>query len=145
MSTTAQWIFETAVRLMDEAEEGTWAADTADTARYKSRTIAILELLQAECFPYSDTCTVTAAGTRPVCPPIPDLDTPLGLDDGLCRGVLPYGLAAHLLADENAALAAFFQQRYEERREAARRALPREFSAIEDVYGGVELGTAARW
>ena len=46
--------------------------------------------------------------------PISDFDTPINLDDYIAQTVMPYGLAAHLLIDENPTVASFFQQRYEE-------------------------------
>ena len=39
MATTAQWIFEKAMNLMDEVNESTGATDTADTREYKNRKI----------------------------------------------------------------------------------------------------------
>lgn len=36
MATTAQWIFEKAMNLMDEVNESTGATDTADTREYKT-------------------------------------------------------------------------------------------------------------
>ena len=145
MATTAQTVFETAMHLMDEVNESTGAADTNDTKEYKNRTLPILNILQAECFPASDTFAVVQPGKRPICPRIADFTTPLGLDDGLCVGVLPYGLAAHLLLDENPTAAGFFQQRYEEGLARAMRGIPAESEDIVDVYGGIEYGQFARW
>lgn len=145
MSTTAQWVFEKAMHLMDEVNETTGAADTNDTKEYKNRTLPILNILRVECFPASDTYVITEAGKRPVCPEIEDYDSKIGLDDGICQGVLPYGLAAHLLLDENPSAASFFQQRYEEALRAARLGLPGGFEDITDLYGGIEYGQFARW
>lgn len=145
MATTAQWVFEKAMHLMDEADEFSGLADISDTRGYKNRTLPILNVLRFECFPYSDTCRAAGPGKRPVCPEIPDFETELPLDDGLCQGVLPYGLAAHLLLDENPPLAAYFQQRYEELLNALRRGIPGESEDIVDLYGGIEYGRFARW
>lgn len=145
MATTAQKVFEMAMHLMDEVNESTGAADTNDTKEYKNRTIPILNLLRIECFPASDTYAVTAPGKRPVCPEILQFTDVIGLDDGICQGVLPYGLAAHLLLDENPTVASFFQQRYEEALTAAMRGLPTVAEDIVDVYGGIEYGQFARW
>ena len=143
--TTAQWIFEKAMYLMDEADESTGAADTAETALYKRRALPILNVLRSECFPYSDTWALTQPGRRPVCPEITGFEQAVGLDDGICQGVLPYGLAAHLLADENPALASYFQQRYEELLEEMKRGMPAVSEEIEDLYGGIEYGQFAGW
>lgn len=59
--------------------------------------------------------------------------------------MLPYGLAAHLLLDENTNAAGFFQQRYEELKSQLARGLPRESEDIEDRYGGIEYGEFSRW
>lgn len=145
MATNAQWIFERAMRLMDEGTDSALTADVADTQEYKNRTLAILNVLRIECFPASDTFQVTEAGKRPICPEITDFETEIGLDDGICQGVLPYGLAAHLLLDENPSVAGFFQQKYAEMLSQAMRSLPAQSEPITDVYGGIEYGCFGRW
>lgn len=145
MATTAQWVFEKAMHLMDEVNESSGLADTADTKEYKNRTLPILNILRIECFPASDTYVATTPGKRPVCPEIEDFSMEIGLDDGICQGVLPYGLAAHLLLDENPVVASYFQQRYEELLNQAKRGLPTEAGDIEDLYGGIGFGRFARW
>ena len=145
MSTTAQWGFEKAMHLMDEVNESTGAADNSDTKEYKNRTLAILNILRIECFPASDTYQATTPGKRPICPEIPDFETAIGLDDGVCQGVLPYGLAAHLLLDENPTVASYFQQRYEEALRLARRGVPAVAEDIETPYGRIEHGRHGWW
>lgn len=145
MATTAQWVFERAMALMDELNESTGSADTADTKEYKNRTLSILNILQAECYPASDTYQVTQPGKRPVLPPLTDLSQNIGLDDGICQGVLPYGLAAHLLVDENPATASYFNQRYEELLSNMKVGLPALSENIEDLYGCIGLGQFGRW
>ena len=145
MATTAQWVFDKAMNLMDEVNVSTGAADTADTREYKNRTIPILNILRVECFPASDTYAVAEPGRRPVCPEIADFEAEIGLDDGLCQGVLPYGLAAHLLLDDNPDVAAFFNQRYAELLSEYRRGIPAASEDIQDLYGGIEYGQFARW
>lgn len=143
--TTAQWVFEKAMNLMDEVNESTGAADTADTKEYKNRTLPILNILRVECFFASDTYTVSKPGKRPVCREITDFESPINLDDGICQGVLPYGLAAHLLLDENPDVAAYFNQRYQELLLQMKNGLPAEAQDIEDLYGGIEYGYFSRW
>lgn len=145
MSTTALWIFEKTMHLMDEVNASTGLADTSDTKEYKNRTLPILNILRVECFPASDTYRVTEAGKRPVCPEITDFNSVIGLDDGICQGVLPYGLAAHLLLDENPSLASYFQQRYEELLQEAKSSILTGGEDIEDVYGGIGFERFARW
>lgn len=134
--TNGQWIFEHAIALMDSGDEATGKMDTGSTRAYKHRAVNLLNLLGQECAGYVGQGTWTA---------LTELETALPLDDGLCQGVLPYGLAAHLLLEEDPAAANFFQQRYEEllgrwwrRRQAA-------LEDLETPYGGVELGEDGRW
>ena len=143
--TNAQWIFEKAMHLMDEVNESTGATDTSDTKEYKNRTIPILNILRVECFPASDTYQVTEPGKRPICPEITDFQSAIGLDDGICQGVLPYGLAAHLLLDENPDVAAYFNQRYTELLLQYRNAIPTAAEEIQNLYGGIEYGQFSRW
>ena len=143
--TNAQWIFEKTMHLMDEVNQSTGAVDTADTKEYKNRTLAILNLLRVECFPASDTYDVTEPGKRPICPEIADFEMPIGLDDGICQGVLPYGLAAHLLLEENPGLAAYFNGRYTEALAAANRRIPAWAEDIANLYGGIEHGRYGYW
>lgn len=133
------------MHLMDEVNESTGRADTADTKEYKNRTVPILNILRVECYPYSDTYKVTEEGKRPICPEIQGFDDPIGLDDGICQGVLPYGLAAHLLLGEDDDKAGYFHQRYEEKLAQLARGLPTAGGEIEDLYGGIEYGQFGRW
>lgn len=135
-TTTAQRVFDIAMALIDEVNESSGATDTADTREYKVRTLLILNALRGELYPYSDTYPAPAeAGTRPIAPVIESFTDVIGLDDYICQTVMPYGLAAQLLADENPTLAGFLQQRYEELRNGLMRGLPQSAEAIEDVYG----------
>lgn len=134
--TDGQWVFEHAIALMDSGDEATGAMDTGSTRAYKHRAPAILNLLGEECRGY---CLDGAEWT-----PQEGLDTTLPLADELCRGVLPYGLAAHLLMEEDPAAANFFQQRYEELLERWRRRQAR-IETVKPPYGGVEKGEDGRW
>ena len=145
VSTTAQWVFEKAMNLMDEVNESTGETDTADTREYTNRTLPILNILRVECFPASDTYAVTEPGKRPICPESLDFEVPICLDDGICQGVLPDGLAAHLRLDENPDVAAYFNQRYQELLAQYRSAIPAAPEDIEDLYGGIEYGQFSRW
>lgn len=132
--TNAQRVFDIAMGMMDEVLNG--LTDTGDTAEYKDRTLFILNALAGELYPYSDTYTNAEPGKRAIVSVIPDFTTDIGLDDYICRTVMPYGLAAHLLLDENPSSANFFQQRYEELLAGLRvGGIPRESEDIVDVYG----------
>ena len=142
MSTTAQEVFDLAMGLMDEISSG-GASDTSENVGYKNKTLRILNTLQQELYPLSDTYTVATAGTRPVCAKLTALTDTIGLDDYLSQTVLPYGLAAVFYLDENPNVASFFQQRYEELKTASK--IPNEFTPIENVYGGQCFNEYSRW
>ena len=135
MATTAQDIFDAAMGLMDEVNEQSGATDTADTREYKNRTLFILNILRGELYPYSDTYTAESGNTRAIARLIEDFDSAIGLDDYICQSVMPYGLAAHLLLDENPTAAQFFNQRFEELKAGLSRGMPQESHDIIDVYG----------
>ena len=146
MATTAREIFELSVHLMDENDAITGEADTALSREYKNRTLPILRVLQEECAAYSALPEGTRqAGERLACRALEDLEDEVGLDERLCRGVLPYGLAGHLLLDEDPDRANFFLQRYEELLLSLRQTAPVTFEGIDPSYGGVEMGEFAHW
>lgn len=146
-TTTAQRVFDLAMGLMAEVNETTGATDTSDTKEYKARTLFILNVLQGELYPYSDTFLATEVGKRPILPVIDSFDSVIGMDDYVCQSVMPYGLAAHLQLDENTANASFFMQRYEEMRDKLTRGLPQASEPIENVYGGTchPYNNFSRW
>jgi len=130
MATTGTEVYEAALVLMD-------ANNDADTSEYYSKALSIINILRGELFPYSDTFPATAVDGRPICPMLMDLDDEIGLDDYICQTVMPYGLAAHLLLDENPSTAAFLNQRYIELLNYLMRGIGRPTSGsedIEDVY-----------
>lgn len=143
--TTAKDVFDIAMSLMDEVNGATGATETADTREYKNRTLLILTALRGELYPFSDTYPEAEAGKRPVCGTIDDFNSPIGIDDVLCQTVLPYGLAAHLLLDENPAVASFFIQRYAELLTQLSRRLPTGAGSIENLYGAIEHGEYGYW
>lgn len=138
-------VFDIAIALMDEVNESTGSTRTTDTKEYELRTTGILTALGGELYPYSDTYKVTEAGKRPVFRALDDMESELDLDEYLAKTVLPYGLAAQLLLDENPASASFLQQRYEEMKRTAG-SMPGQFDSIVDVYGmSNEYGEFSRW
>lgn len=136
-TTTAQRVFDIAMGLMDEVNESTGNTDTSDTREYKVRTLLILNALRGELFPYSDTFSIEEPGKRPILAVIQDFRDVIGMDDFVCQSVMPYGLAAHLLLDENPSAASFFMQRYEELKANLAKGFPSASEAIEDVYGSI--------
>lgn len=147
MANTAQNVFELSMALMDELNEA-GEANTADNAEYKNRTLNILNVLQGELFPFSDRYAESDSGKgrRPIAKPIISFEAVIeSLDEFICTSVLPYGLAAHLLMDENPAAAGFFQQRYEELKRELSRGLVSGSEDITDLYGGIEYGEFSHW
>lgn len=147
---SVQAIFDKAIYLIGEQDESSGATVTADTQEYKVRTIGILNNLIDLVYPVSDTYQVIEAGKRPALPDLVEFDDIVELDAFCLRDLLPLGLAAKLLSEENPELANYFQQLFEEHMERARRQLPA--SGFEDVdgdiggpYGGIEHGKFAFW
>ena len=143
--TTATEVFKLAMSLMDELNESTGAADTSDNREYKNRTVPIINILRGELYRYSDTFTIVEPGKRAVAKKLEVIDDVIDLDDYICQSVLPYGLAAHLMMQEDLTSANYFQQRYEELKRDLERGLPTVSEDIEDVYGGIEYGEFSRW
>lgn len=134
---TGMDVFQAAITIMDElSDEGKYKYE--DTEEYRNRTLAILNLLQNELYPYSDTYGLNqewGSKRRPVAARLEDLYSEIDLDDYCAGTVLPYGLAAHLLLNEDPSAANFCQQRYDELKASLMRGLPAESEDIEDVYG----------
>lgn len=149
MLNTVQNVYDIAIRLMDAQNESTGSTDTADSKEYRLRTPSLLNSILDRAYPASDTYPEAGGGKRPVCGKVTEMTDEIGLDERLCTGVLPYGLAALLLTEENPALANFFWQTFLEQLEEAKRGLPGGIDSIEDCYGalcdGVEFGRFARW
>lgn len=144
-----QDVFDIAIRLMDAQNESTGSTDTADTKEYRLRAPSLLNSILDRAYPASDTYPGTESGKRPVCPKVTEMTDEIGLDERLCTGVLPYGLAGLLLTEENPTLANFFWQTFLEQLEEAKRGIPTGDSSIEDTYGFLgdclEYGRFSSW
>lgn len=139
--TSVQQVYDAAIHLMDEQSESTGITITSDTQEYRFRTISILNTVCPALYPYSDTYDPSGTG-RPVCPALaaldyrePDFTQALPLDDTLSMGLLPYALAAHLLAGENEDLSAWFLARYNQAFVDIRNKIPAYFERIPAPYG----------
>lgn len=149
--TTGQDIFDKAITLMGEMSDS-GESDWADTQEYKNRALNILNTLRGEVYQYSDTYNSGSKkypGKRPVCPALESLDDEIGIDDVLAQTVMPYGLAAHLLLDENDNMASFFQQRYEELLKRLGMNIPAQWESIWETSGmegvPIEYGQFGHW
>jgi hypothetical protein len=143
-STTASYIFDQAIKLMDEQSDSGQAV-WSDTVEYQNRAIAILNALIGECFPYSDTYAVATPGKRPIVQTVSNLNGVVYLDDSLAKTVLPYGLAAELIKNDDPTLGNYFMQRYQELLARHAKTLPAAWDTVEDVYGGIGHFDFARW
>lgn len=136
---TGMDVFQRTITMMDELNDaGEYQHD--DTVEYQNRALSILNILQNELYFYSDTFPKWQeweTGRRPVLMPLSSLSDVIDLDDYCAGTVLPYGLAAHLLLDENPSTAGYFQQRYDELKAMLMRGLGKQSASedIEDVYG----------
>ncbi len=146
---TAKAVFDKAMFLMDAQSESSGATLTGDTKEYQVRTIGILNNLLDVVYPASSTFTIWEKGARPALDDIESLDDVLDLDARILRDVLPNGLAAKLLSEENPTLSNYFQQCFEEGLAMAATQVPAQFEdidgAVGGMYGGVEHGQFGRW
>lgn len=143
-TTKVSYVFEQAIKLMDEQSDSGLAV-WSDTAEYQQRAMAILNALLGECYPSSDTYRIETPGKRPIAAPVVSTEDVVPLDDGLARSVLPYGLAAELVKNDDPALGNYFLQRYQELLARHARMLPAKWEHIEDVYGVVGHSGHGRW
>lgn len=142
---TVQAVFDKAMYLIDAQNENNGATKTQDTREYEVRTIGILNNLLDEVYPASDNYAIAPDGTRPAHGDLVLFTDEIQMDAMVVRNVLPLGLAAKLLLEENAAVADYFQQRYEEELSAAMRSKPSSVDSVENAYGGIEYGEFACW
>ncbi|MBR4870173.1 MAG: hypothetical protein IKU12_05285 [Oscillospiraceae bacterium] len=137
MHKTVQSVFDIAIHLMDAQNAATGGTDTADTREYALRTPALINSLLDRVYRFSDTFAAAEGGRRAVCPKVREMSDTLALDEGLCTAVLPYGLAALLLSEENPSLANFFYGTFVTELREFGAALAAEFEQVEDIYGGI--------
>lgn len=144
---SVQGVFDKAMYLIDAQNESTGSTDNSDTTEYKVRTLGILNNLIDDAYPASDTFAISEDGKRPALDDLTSFSDEIKMDPYIVRSVLPCGLAAKLLSEENPTLADFFWQLYEQRLAKARDGVPASFESIEDglPYGGIEYGEFARW
>lgn len=147
--TTVQTVFDIAIRLMDAQNESTGSTETADTKEYQLRTPSLLNSILDRAYPASDNWPEAVERKRPICPKVTAMTDEIDLDERICTGILPYGLAGLLLTEENPVLANFFWQTFLEQLEEAKRGVPSGIDSVEDVYGFmsdmIEFGRFASW
>lgn len=147
--TTVQQVFDIAIHLMDAQNESTGSTETADTKEYRLRTPSLLNSVLDRAYPASDNWPEAVKRKRPICQKVAAMEDEIDLDERICTGILPYGLAGLLLTEENPSLANFFWQTFLEQLEEAKRGVPAGIDSVEDVYGfmtdTLEFGRFSRW
>lgn len=140
-TTPLQKVFDTAIHLLDEQNETSGATLTQDTQEYKVRTITLANTLLEELYPASATYDSSLPG-RPV-PKLfeaeqyrnPDFTQIVPLDDALAVGVMPYGLAALFVLNEDSEKYRILMGMYRQNLESAKRTLAAEWEPITSPYG----------
>lgn len=132
----AEKVFWRAMALMDSGSEETGELDGQVVEGYRKRGLAILNLLGEE-------CAGAMARREETFQALEGYEEEISVSEELAAGAMPYGLAAHLLLEEDPAAASFFQQRYEEA--LARSKRKAEMGPVKPPYGGVEMGEDGRW
>jgi len=72
---------------------------------------------------------------RPILTMITSITDTLELDTNICRTVIPYGLGAKLMLNENSAIASYLESKYNELKQTLQKRRPAERTEIIDYYG----------
>lgn len=104
----AQTIYDITMSLMDERKND-GSVDTNSTKDYLARSPGILTILQTEII-----LELKKVGAKVnSLDEIKKMDSDIDLEDDICFGIIPYGLASRLLAQEDTALSNYFASLYE--------------------------------
>lgn len=143
---TVQEVFDATMALMDELDDS-GNATSSDTTEYLNRTLPIVNLMIGECYPYSDLHDSDSLLSS--WKAVEDMEDNLlkrsKIDNTIALSIMPYGLAANLLVDENPSAAAFYQQRYEELLRLKAGKMQASVGSIEDLYGVLGYNDGAIW
>lgn len=143
---TVQEVFDATMALMDELDD-TGNATSTDTTEYLNRTLPIVNLMIGECYPYSD--LYDSSAVLSAWKAVEDMEDNLlkrsKIDNTIALTIMPYGLAANLLVDENPSAAAFYQQRYEELLRLKAGKMQASVGDITDLYGVLGYNDGAIW
>lgn len=158
MATKIKIVYDIAISHMDEIDSK-GSTTNSNTRDYENRTPGIITALYPELYQYDSSYQMKYDAInsgdaeykkRPGSRVFSSMEDVIELDDELCLTVLPYALAAALLADENPALANFLQSRYEEMKAefstiGPKVKQPAEWEQITDVYGFCSSVDNATW
>ena len=104
----AQTIYDITMSLMDERKND-GNVDVNSTKDYLARTPGILTILQTEIVMELKRVGAKISSLDEVKKMTTDID----LEDDICFGIIPYGLAARLLAQEDTTLSNYFSSLYD--------------------------------
>lgn len=112
---TCHEIYDITMALMDEMIDNTTLEqvpnpDYPSTKDYQARTPGILTILQNQIVMYFKTRGIEIETLDR----LETMEDEVELDDDICMAVLPYGLAARLLGQEDTAMSSYFSQLYNE-------------------------------
>lgn len=110
---TCKEIYDITMALMDEMIDNQTIEqepnpDYPSTKDYQARTPGILTILQTQVVMYFKSRGIDID----TLPRLITMDDNVDLEDDICMGVLPYGLAARLLGQEDTAMSSYFSQLY---------------------------------
>lgn len=142
---TCKEIYDITMALMDEMKDNkdvnsSFEVDYEQNRDYQARTPGILTILQTQVVMYlkkfgNDIDTLE---------PLTTMEDEVDLDQNICTGVLPYGLAARLLGQEDTTMSYYFNDLYNSNLEAARYSVDGKYIAKqkprENVYGLFRAG-----
>ena len=106
----AQIIYDITMSLMDERKND-GSVDVNSTKDYLARSPGILTVLQTEIILELRRIGMDISESEE----IKQMNADIDLEDDICLGIIPYGLAARLLAQEDSALSNYFNSLYEDR------------------------------
>jgi len=106
----AQIIYDLTMSLMDERKND-GSVEVNSTKDYKARSPGILTVLQTEIV-----MELRRVGAQiDSLDELKNMDADIDLDDDICLGIIPYGLAGRLLAQEDSALSNYFSSLYDDK------------------------------
>lgn len=110
---TCKEIYDITMALMDEMIDNQTIEqepnpDYPSTKDYQARTPGILTILQTQIVMFFKSRGIDID----TLPRLETMEDNVDLEDDVCMGVLPYGLAARLLGQEDTAMASYFSQLY---------------------------------
>ena len=142
---TVKEIYDITMALMDEMIDNKTIqsnpeADYKSTKDYTARTPGILTILQTQVISYLKRFGADIDFVEP----LENMDSEMSVDDSICMGVLPYGLAARLLGQEDTSLSSYFSNLYDSNLAMAKDSIDDKYTAEqkerENVYGLFRAG-----